>query len=313
MFLLMLSTANQSAWRERSARAGESSCDSRSFGNHLFFVAASRRVVALVEDTSGAQAAIIVASPGATNASVALAAVVSREAAPRPPLAPVAPVVPVAAVAARASRVLTASSLVASLGLGFSWPEVEVGCELRVDLGRRLAQISTRDRGDFDVFGAAVGTAPSVKAPEGAPALCEYAPPAAPGRRRVDASAPRRAVLTIATDFAYLRAWELYLWNKVCYCSQHGLSVLLFVGTIPTGHAPSEACSTGKASDHWIKALAIATALEHGVADELLVLDTDAIFTRAAFGERGGLLGKARRRLDSPYARDYLGFYSFGF
>lgn len=88
----------------------------------------------------------------------------------------------------------------------------------------------------------------------------------------------RTAVLTMSTDLAYLQKWKAWTMNKLCFCSRGGLSLLLFVGSISM---PTERCSEGH-SNHWIKAIALGTALEKLSLHYVLVVDTDIVFTPGA-------------------------------
>ena len=161
---------------------------------------------------------------------------------------------------------------------GAPWPAVELGCALEEDFGARTLHLVAASGRRETILGDGGGDGGA--APGAAPLLCA---------RRYDDVGKRTALLTIATDAAYLRPWALYVWNKLCYCGRERVDFLLFLGDIDAGVAPSPRCALGRASNHWIKAVAVHAALERAGVDEVLVLDTDAVVTRSSF-LRPGLL-----------------------
>ena len=161
---------------------------------------------------------------------------------------------------------------------GAPWPAVELGCALEEDFGARTLHLVAASGRRETILGDGGGDGGA--APGAAPLLCA---------RRYDDVGKRTALLTIATDAAYLRPWALYVWNKLCYCGRERVDFLLFLGDIDASVAPSPRCALGRASNHWIKAVAVHAALERAGVDEVLVLDTDAVVTRSSF-LRPGLL-----------------------
>ena len=150
-------------------------------------------------------------------------------------------------------------------------------------MGRRMVTLQTATGARATILGESEWPA---TAPAGPPLLCEHAV----GRDATRVGVERVALLTIATDIGYLRPWELYLWNKLCYCGREGVAFLLFLGDIDSSQADSPLCVERRASNHWIKAVAIYASLELARVDRVLVMDTDAIFRRESFGTHG-LLG----------------------
>uniref|UniRef100_A0A7S3NMM0 Uncharacterized protein n=1 Tax=Aureoumbra lagunensis TaxID=44058 RepID=A0A7S3NMM0_9STRA len=112
----------------------------------------------------------------------------------------------------------------------------------------------------------------------------------------VDQKPNRIAILTIASDLAYMRKYEAFAWNKICYSDRANLRFLLFLGIVPeAANAPGPRCTKHQASMHWIKNIAMYTALfthndnlsrSDTPLEEILVLDTDAIFTQPSFDHR---------------------------
>jgi len=150
-----------------------------------------------------------------------------------------------------------------------------------VDYAARRITLVTAGGARATVLGNGTADAPRAL-PPGPPVLCER-------RGAGGGGGTRRAALTIATDLGYVNDWALYLWNKLCFCARERLDLLLFLGTFPSARADSPRCARGEAGDHWIKAVAIRYALEAAGVEEVLVMDTDAIFRRESFA-RPGLL-----------------------
>ena len=157
------------------------------------------------------------------------------------------------------------------------WPDVATGCTLRADFFNHIVELETSTGETRTVLSKSDPVPPVI---EGPPQLCAL-------KNDHDGDDKQRSVLTIATDLKYLRPWSHFLWNKLCYCKREGLDFLLFLGNVDTAHAPNPKCLSGKAGNHWIKAVAIHAALSRAGQDEVLVLDTDAIFRKESFSRHG--------------------------
>ena len=157
------------------------------------------------------------------------------------------------------------------------WPEVATGCILRADFLNHIVELETSTGETRTVLSKDANPATVIPGP---PQLCAL-------KNDHDGDGKQRSVLTIATDLKYLRPWSHFLWNKLCYCKREGLDFLLFLGNVDTAHAPNPKCLSGKAGNHWIKAVAIHAALSRAGQDEVLVLDTDAIFRKESFSRHG--------------------------
>ena len=155
-----------------------------------------------------------------------------------------------------------------------NWPEVATGCILRADFLNRIVELETQTGDTRIVLSKTKGPVPP--SIDGPPQLCAL-------KNDRDGDGKQRSVLTIATDLKYLRPWSHFLWNKLCYCGREGLDFLLFLGNVDTSSAPNPKCKSGKAGNHWIKAVAIHASLARAGQDEILVLDTDAIFRKESF------------------------------
>ena len=155
---------------------------------------------------------------------------------------------------ARNSTVGTASAATAlsnatlnAIAADAVWPEVATGCILRSDFVNRIVELETSTGETRIVLSKDANPATVIPGP---PQLCAL-------KNDHDNDGKQRSVLTIATDLKYLRPWSHFLWNKLCYCKREGLDLLLFLGNVDTAHAPNPKCLSGKAVNHWIKAVAI--------------------------------------------------------